>query len=93
MLKQFHLYKHSMYKIFLPLHVYHKMLGYALASDGEISGFGKVKRTLRNGVVSFQVTEIRIFRQVVEPLHTRLHKEFLSKFVVELAREDEGPFT
>ena len=91
MFKPFPTYKRSVYKIFLPLHIYHKMLGYALASEGEISGFGKVKETLRSGITNFQVTEIRIFRQVVEATHTRLHKEFLAKFIVELANEEEDP--
>ena len=84
-------YKRSGYKILLPVHVYHKMLGYALASEGEISGFGKVRKAEKNGTTNFQVTEVRIFRQIVDPVHTRLHQEHLAKFIVELANEDEDP--
>lgn len=83
--------KKETHQIYLPLATYHKMLGYALASEGEISGFGRVTTAVKDKVTIFTVEDVRIFKQKVSSVHTSLDNEALSRFVVELAQEDIEP--
>jgi hypothetical protein len=77
--------------IFLSQHIYHKMLSYALASRGEISGFGKTQVVKHGGDVRVDVVDVRIFNQTVTAAHTRLPTDPLTQFFLELLRLGERP--
>lgn len=80
------------FDIFLPQHVYHKMLAYAKVCDGEISGWGKTKVTKKKDetITHVTVVDIRIFKQVCNAGHTSLDGDMLTKFYVELSKQGEN---
>lgn len=72
--------------IVLPQRIYDKMLAYAKASKGEVSGWGKTEETEDEfGDKVITVTELRLFKQVVMSVHTSLDGEALTKFYIEMA--------
>lgn len=83
--------KESNVKIILPIPVYHKMLAYAQASEGEISGFGRTRTETKRGKTVVTITDVRIFKQTVTEAHTELDKDGLAKFIVELIKLGEKP--
>ena len=78
-------------RIILPQHVYHKMWAYAKVSDGEISGFGRTKVVRHQSETIVTILDVRIFKQVVNPVHTELDKEALADFYYSLVKEGENP--
>lgn len=83
--------KESGIKIILPIPVYHKMLAYAQASEGEISGFGRTRTEKKRGKTIVTITDVRIFKQTVTEAHTELDKSGLAKFIVDLVKIGEKP--
>jgi hypothetical protein len=80
------------YNLIFPMPLYHKMLSYARASNGEISGFGRTHvHRVDEGTVNVHIKEIRIFEQVVSSGHTRLESEALHNFYHELLTENKDP--
>jgi hypothetical protein len=84
--------RRATFEIFIPQHIYHKMLAYAQVCDGEISGWGKTKVTKKkdDNVTYVTVLDIRIFKQTVTDTHTSIDADALTKFYVELAKEGEN---
>ncbi len=76
-------------KILFPLEIYTKMLAYAQASNGEISGFGKTKLSKDNSKI--KILDIRIFRQKVTQAHTELAADSLHDFYYSLIQQNEDP--
>jgi proteasome lid subunit RPN8/RPN11 len=76
-------------KIVIPVDIFKKMIAYALASKGEVSGFCKVKIREVEDTKIITATDIRIFEQTVNPVHTKLRGSHLSPFIVDLHRAKE----
>lgn len=83
--------KDAKVKIILPIQVYHKMLAYAQASPGEISGLGRTRVQKKKGLLIVTVTDVRIFKQTVSAAETTLSRDTLSKAFVELVQAGEKP--
>jgi Icc-related predicted phosphoesterase len=75
--------------IILPPHIFEQMHAYAVASSGEISGWGKTKLVRKGGNLYVVVTEIRIFQQQINSVHTQLRDEDLTKFYLSLIKSKE----
>lgn len=78
-------------RIHIPLEVYHKMLSYARASSGEISGFGKTRVRNTAAFREVWIEEVRIFKQTVTHSHTELDNQALTDWYLELIRLGEDP--
>jgi proteasome lid subunit RPN8/RPN11 len=65
------------------------MLGYAQASEGEISGFCKTAVTKVAGDFNVEVTDIKIFTQNVSDSFTRLTTNELTAHFIDLYRAKE----
>lgn len=72
----------------LPLEIYGRMLAYARASEGEISGWGKTKLTRDHGDTLVTVVDIRLFTQSVMSVHTSLDGEALTKWYIHMATKE-----
>jgi len=78
-------------EILFPLEIYTKMLAYAQASNGEISGFGKTKLSKNKSKIS--ILDIRIFQQKVTQINTQLSEDSLHDFYYSLIQQNEDPST
>lgn len=83
--------KKAKVKIILPIPVYHKMLAYAQASPGEISGLGRTKVQKKKGTLIVTVTDVRIFKQTVSSAETTLTSDTLGKALIALIKAGEKP--
>lgn len=75
---------------------YLKIMYYAQASPGEISGFCKTRRLKRKGLQEQHlgdrlIVDVKIFRQTVSQGDTVLGDDVQSKFLVDLIRRGENP--
>ncbi len=78
-------------KFNLPLPVFQKMLSYARASKGEISGFGKTRIRKKGNVKIITILDVKIFRQTVSSGYTDLSAEALTDHYVSLVTNKENP--
>jgi hypothetical protein len=78
-------------KIVMSPEVYKKMHAYALISEGEIGGFAKTSTTRVADKITVTVLDVRIFKQVVNPVHTELDRESLADFYYSLIKGGEEP--
>jgi proteasome lid subunit RPN8/RPN11 len=80
-------WKYRRMKIAFTYEAYSKMLHYTRATNGEISGFGKIKVSGDTCLI----TDVRIFKQECTEGSTVMDKEALGNFVLELAQAEEPP--
>lgn len=78
-------------KLYVPLPVYHKMLAYAKASEGEISGWGRITESMSGNDVLATIEEVMIFKQVVSGAHTELDAGVLTEFYLDLVKTGQNP--
>lgn len=76
-------------KVEFPQHIYAKMLAYAKASPGEISGWGKTKVVEDEyGDKVATIVDIRLFKQTVMSVHTSLNGEALTHWYIDMATNE-----
>lgn len=76
-------------KVFIPQSVYDRMLAYAKASPGEVSGWGKTKVVEDEyGDNIATITEIRLFKQTVMSVHTSLDGKALTDWYIEMCLKE-----
>jgi len=78
-------------KIRLPYEIFLKMLSYAQASKGEISGFCKNKVIKTENEIKVDVVDIKIFTQEVTDSRTTLTTDEMTAHYLDLIRRDENP--
>lgn len=81
-------------KLIIPEHIWRKMYGYVALTKSEVSGFGKLKRfydVVRRPDPSFELVDIKIFKQVCNTAHTQLSSEDLTNFYLEMIKQKEKP--
>lgn len=78
-------------KIIIPYNLFREMVAYAQASSGEISGFAKTAIKQKDGITTVSLIAVRIFQQVINPVHTRLYKADLHPFHWDLVQANENP--
>lgn len=71
--------------------VFQKMHAFAMMSKGEISGFGKTRTIRKDDTITVEILDVRIFKQEVNPAHTKLDRGALADFYFSLIRENEDP--
>ena len=70
---------------------YCKIFSYCLNAKGEISGLAKSKTVEMNRTRYLKIYSPKIFKQRNNSVHTTMSGDVLSKFIVELAQQNQSP--